>query len=189
MPGDKIECIRTGFSPGAGFSDVTGSVWTAATSGGKALRGWIPDTGAKDPSQPKGYWCHGRTLGTHALYGYSLFGEYVEHVLMDEYTKVAGGIADTQPGDVVLFRKAGQTEHTCLVIIAAQTPRTAVNVHVWTKDGAAKDRVCLLNDVIKAYPECTINFWRPKTASSSSSSSSSGAGAGAGGGGTDSKAH
>src|SRR6185437_6988161 len=44
MPGDKIECIRTGFSPGAGFSDVTGSVWTAATSGGKALRGWIPDT-------------------------------------------------------------------------------------------------------------------------------------------------
>lgn len=183
MPGDILMSLRGNSAPP---TFAFGNDCIAVTARGNQVRGWIARADAKDPKNARGYWCHGRTLGTHARYGYSVFGDFVLTVLQDEYEAIEGGLKGKKAGagTVALFRKAGETVHTCLIVNIGG--RTTASVHVWTKNGAEPDQVCLLNKVIADYPHCLVSYWceRPSAGSSSSSSSSS---SHHGAGGTDSK--
>jgi hypothetical protein len=160
MPGEKAKQLSTA---GAGSNFAPGTTWEAYTLGsGKAVSVYYANTRQKDPTYPQGYFCHGRTLGTHARYGYSVYGECVQTVLNDEYTSVLG-LQLAKPGDVVLFSgKADETMHTCMIVNCATTPRMQTNVTVWTKNGHDIDRVCTLADVVLEYKPNKLSYWREK---------------------------
>jgi hypothetical protein len=72
---------------GLPLANVLGETWLARTNLGNPVKVWVPHhTNILRHS----YFCHGWTLGTYQLHGYTVFsGPWMARVLQDEWTYVA----------------------------------------------------------------------------------------------------
>lgn len=79
---------------------VNGSCGFASTRLGNQVKVWIPN-----PTNPinQQYFCHGHSLGTFTVHGYSVFsGQDFLTVLRDEHALV-GNVHNATPGDIVVW--------------------------------------------------------------------------------------
>jgi hypothetical protein len=139
---------------------VYGQAFAATTDKGRGIVVWKPDGSVTTPRAM--YFCHGHALGTHALWGYTVFSDSVLLVLEDEYNFIGFDTKLTMElaaGDVAAWfgtlTPAAQTiaepkvviEHTALVI----NPIAAGGIDVSTKNGWAELQTCKLQAVKAVY--------------------------------------
>lgn len=158
--------------PHAGWAGVNGTRGRAMTNRGNAVSIWTPDPAN---TIDRRYFCHGHTLDTYRLYGYSVFsGASVLTALVDDYNELGAALAPPNalnlaiPGDIVSFSDgAGVVLHTSLVVnvpmngMLPSGQNTRDTVTVWTKNGQHPECVQLLSATCAAYSNAPVlRFWR-----------------------------
>lgn len=141
---------------------ILGEAWYAKTDAGNEVVVWVPHN---TNSLPHSYFCHGWSLGTYQIHGYTVFsGPSLRRVLHDEWTPME------QPaiGDICVWYGDGGAGHREPLHSATieQLGGKGGHTQMYSKNGSALlgglQTYTQVNEVYKAHPHyCDrIRFFR-----------------------------
>ncbi len=107
---------------------VAGEVVSVRTKLGRRLNAWRP-TPPLPANLNHHYFCHGYSLGTAAMFGYTICSHTdLLTVLADEYTKLGtvsgSGPAGVRAGDIVVWFEGMVAAHSARIDVPAYAPGT-----------------------------------------------------------------
>lgn len=132
------------------------------TDRGNPVRAWFPDT-CNFPDQQ--FFCHGISLNTYYLYGYSVMGACIPTVLNDEYTKL-NSLNDIRDGDIIVFSSTPNritAVHSARFLDVVRNPDNTIDARrtiLVSKSSFAPRRDISLYDEMRAWATNSYSLYR-----------------------------